>query len=166
MEINKTLWEYSIFLDKIFKNLENDKIDISNYELDHICYRVESYQKYLEIKNQLLEISILLTETLIWWRNISTFKLNKPLIYKKRKIYLIELPSPKKWSNYSDWYEHIEFVIDESFESFIKKYSNIIFNKKAIKKRINPDIKIEYKNSSVKFHHSNLEKVIIFEQNN
>lgn len=166
MKIIQILWEHNTFIDEIFKNLENDKIDVSKFELDHICFRVWTLEEYFSYKNKLENISDLLTETTIWGRNISTFKLNNPIIYKNRNIYLIELPSPKKWSNYKSWYEHAEFVIDKSFEEFMQEYKNIKFNEKAINKEINPDIKIDYNWCSVKFHHNTLEYVIQFEQNN
>jgi len=45
--------------------LEKDKIDVSSYELDHICYRVESQERYNFVKNIFLEESKLLSEVLI-----------------------------------------------------------------------------------------------------
>ena len=167
MKIYKILWNPEGFLKNIFENISESGIDVSELELDHICYRVETLEKYLELKKDLLKVWKLLKENLIWWRKISTFKLKNPIIYKNRKIYLLELPSPKEWSYYKEWYEHVEFVIKDSFNDFIDKYSDVKFNKKAINKDINPDIKIkytqeiwEYKNISVKFHHNSLESVI------
>ena len=167
MKIYKILLNPEGFLKNIFENISESGIDVSELELDHICYRVETLEKYLELKKDLLKVWKLLKENLIWWRKISTFKLKNPIIYKNRKIYLLELPSPKEWSYYKEWYEHVEFVIKDSFNDFIDKYSDIKFNKKAINKDRNPDIKIKYtqetwkyKNISVKFHHNSLESVI------
>ena len=158
------LWNYNLFLDKIFENLKNDNIDVADLELDHICYRVDSDEKYGILKNEIEKIGTLLIENIIWARKISTFKLNKAIIYKNRKIYILELPAPKKWSNYENWFEHVEFVIKESFDDFMKKYSNIDFKTKALEKEINPDIKIKYSDFSVKFHHNSLENVILEEK--
>lgn len=148
------------FLTNIFNNLSNDKIDVSNFELDHICYRVESEERYFYYKNILLKYGKILSENIIGWREITTFKLDEPIIYKNRQISVLELPSPKVWSDYKEWFEHIEFVIKESFEEFIKKYNYISFDLKDINKKVNPDIRINYKNSSVKFHHNSLEYII------
>lgn len=148
------------FLNSIFTNLKSDNIDVSNYELDHICYRVSTNEKYELLKEELSNKWELLLETLISWRNIATFKLNEPLIYKNREISIIEIPAPKIWSDYDDWFEHVEFVIDDTFDDFKKKYSNIIFWEKAINKDINPDIKVQYDGISVKFHHNTLEYVV------
>lgn len=154
------IWNYTSFLDKVFRLLEKDKIDVSSYELDHICYRVESQERYNFVKNIFLEESKLLSEVLIWGRMISTFKLAHPLIYKNREIFVIEIPEPKENNFYPEWLEHIEFVIDKSFEDFKKMYQDISFDSRAEWKEINPDIQLRYENCSVKFHHNSLEYVI------
>ena len=41
-DVRDLLWDPDIFLEKLFLNLKNDWIDISKYQLDHICYRVET----------------------------------------------------------------------------------------------------------------------------
>lgn len=157
--LNK-LWDYKIFLDEIFKELQNDDIDVSNYQLDHICYRVSTNENYSILKKNFINESTLLAENIIWWREISTFKLHSPIKYKGREISVIEIPSPKLWSDYQDGFEHVEFVINKSFDDFMAMYPNVNFSKKAITKEINPEIKIWYKNWSVKFHHNSLEYVI------
>lgn len=158
--ISSLLWNYTLFLDSIFNDLEKIKIDVSNFELDHICYRVSSNLKYDYLKNELINYGSLLTENIISGRKISTFKLEEPIIYKNRKISILEIPSPKKWSDYKDWFEHVEFVIDLWFTDFMNKYSNIGFITKDLSKENNPDIKIKFSNYSVKFHHDSLENVI------
>lgn len=115
----------NIFLDKIFLNLELSNVDVSSYELDHICYRVSSIENYIIIKKYLYDKSELLSENIVSWRKIATYKLFEPIKYKNREINLIEIPAPKIWSNYEDWFEHVEFVIDISFEEFINKYQKL-----------------------------------------
>lgn len=154
------IWDYISFLDKIFSNLEESKINVSHYELDHLCYRVETQKRYDEVKKIFTQESRLLSETMIWSRPISTFTLPKPLIYKSRKIYVVEIPAPKKISDYPEWLEHVEFVIDKSFEEFKNLYSEITFDTRAEWKKINPDIQVRYDDCSVKFHHNSLEYVI------
>ncbi len=164
-EVNKKimlnkLWNIEEFLDKVFKNLENDWVNVQDYELDHICYRVDSLEKYDFWKKEISKCWILLSEVVISGRNISTFKLKNPYIYKGREISVLEIPSPKSGSSYNDWFEHVEFVIVESFDNFMAKYSNLKFITKALSKRINPDIKRKYNDCSVKFHYHSLEYII------
>jgi predicted metalloenzyme YecM len=150
------------FLQEIFKNLEADAANVSKSILDHICYRVETYDRYLFLKNQLLAIGTLLTESEIGGRPIASFKLFEPIVFEGRNIGVIELPAPKTGSFYPEGYEHAEFVIDVDFETFIKNHPHIKFDKRAINKTINPEIIIKYGELSVKFHHHTLEYVIEF----
>lgn len=148
------------FLDQIFEYLKNDAIDVGSYELDHICYRVESPHRYEALKDSLLLEGKLLTETLINGRPICTFQLHQPISYKERKISLIELPYPKPGSPYPEGYEHVEFVIAGSLEDFMQRYPLLEFDQKGIKKTINPDVRLAYDKMSVKFHLYNLAYVI------
>lgn len=150
----------NIFLDKIFLNLELSNVDVSSYELDHICYRVSSIENYIIIKKYLYDKSELLSENIVSWRKIATYKLFEPIKYKNREINLIEIPAPKIWSNYEDWFEHVEFVIDISFEEFINKYQKLNYWLDSLNKKINPELKLLFWDCSVKFHHYNLEYVI------
>ncbi len=150
------------FLTKIFKNLDNINIDVTNYELDHICYRVETVERYDFFKKELIKLGDLLSEKMINGRLISSYKLFEPIIYKERKIWVIELPSPKPNVFYKEGFEHVEFVIDISFDKFKQKYREIKFSEKAINKKINADISIGFEDCSVKFHQNSLEYVIMY----
>jgi len=154
----------SQFLQKVFSVLQKDKIDVSAYELDHLCYRVETQEKYISLKKKLSEIGKLLTETIIGGRPISTFKLNIPFKFEKRSLDCIELPAPKEGYFFPEGYEHVEFVIKESFQEFMKKHPLINFDTRGIDNKINPDIFISYPGFTVKFHHHPLEYVITYLQ--
>ena len=57
--------------------------------------------------------------------------------------------------------EHVEFVINESLENFIKRYSNLEFDISNINDPINPDVKISFPEGlTVKFHRESLDKII------
>jgi predicted metalloenzyme YecM len=56
--------------------------------------------------------------------------------------------------------EHVEFVIDQDFESFMRRYPDLQFDLKAITKESNPDISLKLGEYSVKFHNLPLDKVI------
>lgn len=148
------------FLDEIFLELLRCEIDVSYFELDHICYRVETQKEYEKCKIELWELWEHLAENEVGGRLISTYKLAKPIIYQNRKIFVIELPFPKQGSDYKTWFEHVEFVIDEKLEDFIAKHSELEFKTKALSKKINPDISINFWDISVKFHRDSLENII------
>lgn len=148
------------FLDRVFAALAQDAIDVSQYELDHICYRVASPGRYEELRAALLPLGELLTEKLINGRPIASFKLHSPLVYQDRKIDGLELPSPKPGSPYPEGYEHVEFVVPEGLEAFQKRYAHLSFDTKGLHKSINADLRRAYEGFSVKFHEQSLEYVI------
>ncbi len=154
----------NLFLSKIFNDLKSVEIDISNYFLDHICYRVETQKKYRTLKSTLEKENQLLIESEINGRNISVFKLKNPIKFEGRSIPLLELPAPKTGSHYTDGWEHIEFVIDESLDLFLEKNQNLTFDKKGFSKPINRDIRLKLGKLSVKFHEMSLEEVIQIEK--
>lgn len=86
--------------------------------------------------------------------------MNDLVIYKNRKISVLEIPYPKYWSPYKEWLEHVKFVIDTGFQEFMKKYENISFDIKSLQKKINPDIGIEHQWVRIKFHQNSLEYVV------
>ena len=148
------------FLDQIFQHLAEDQIEVKDFELDHICYRVETDERYLELKGLLAEHGELLTETEIGGRPISTFKLQVPYQYRNREIHCLELPAPKEGSPYPEGFEHVEFVIGEPFQNFMNRYPNLEFKTKGMQKSVNPEISRKYTGVSVKFHHHHIEYVI------
>ncbi|MCB0583264.1 MAG: VOC family protein [Phaeodactylibacter sp.] len=52
----------SFFLDRLFNALQEEGVDVSNYELDHLCYRVESLERYEELKAALSGMGNLLSK--------------------------------------------------------------------------------------------------------
>lgn len=158
--IEKVLGPVEPFFDELFKALASDQIDVSHYELDHICYRVETLSRYQELVEKLSPLGDLLTASIIGGRPISTFKLSTPITYQDRSIYCLELPAPKPGSPYPEGFEHAEFVIDIPFDVFMKKYANLSFKTKGMQKTVNPEISRKYERLSVKFHHHPIEYVI------
>ena len=171
-KISELLGNTNLFLTTLLDALKKDQINVNPYELDHICYRVSTKERYEQYKLHIQKHGVLLSETSIGGRPISTYKLHSPIIfipkqestYSRREIYLLELPSPKQNSPYPDGLEHAEFVIPHLFEEFITMHPHIEFDTKDITKPINPDIRIKYSTFSVKFHHQSLEYVIKEEQ--
>ena len=152
------------FLEKVLTELKDDGIDASDLELDHICYRVETLERYRELKRELSKQGELVSEAEIRGRPIAVYRLREPIIFKDRRIYCVELPSPKEGTPYTDGLEHVEFVIKDSFSDFMKKHSDVKFETSDITKPVNPDIRIKYEGFSVKFHNKPLEDVVRYER--
>lgn len=158
--LQKLLGNPTSFLDLIFQYLSEKKIKVENYELDHICYRVATEKRYQFLKKELIQLGELLTESEIGGRAIASIKLVEPIIYKNRKIKVVELPAPKKGSFYNEGFEHVEFVIDVPFGAFMAAHPHLNFMTKDLKKSVNPGITLKETDFSVKFHHHTLEYVI------
>jgi len=156
------LGDASPFLETIFQSLEANKVDVRNYELDHICYRVETIERYEALKKALSPLGKLLVESQIGGRSIATFQLHKPIVFQNRQIHVLELPAPKTGSFYKEGFEHVEFVIDTPFENFMQKHSHLSFKTKGMSKAVNPEISLRYDDFAVKFHHHTLAYVIEF----
>ncbi len=149
--VKDLLGDYTQMLDIILTRMES----LNNEETllcDHICYRVETTERYSELKRELLDISELVAEAMVSGRPISIFKLNSPIIYKNLSIACIELPAPKSGSSYTEGWEHAEFVIKD-LDAFISNNQELNFNTKAMGRSINPELGLKINDLyQVKFH--------------
>lgn len=156
------LGDHNAFLDRIFAALAQDQLSVDDYELDHVCYRVEHIADYQSIRADLAQHGQLLSEAVIGGRPIASFLLHEPLVYQHRIIPMVELPSPKPGRPYARGYEHAEFVIPDSFADFMQRYPQLTFDTRSAHKGVNPEISRDYEGMAVKFHHHTLEYVIRF----
>ena len=154
------LTDVYFFLDSIFKNLAEAEIIVQDYILDHLCFRVSTFDEYNVYKSEFKKIAQLLHEAEINHRPIATYKLYKPIKYKSRTISCIELPAPKTGKLVSTGWEHVEFVIQESFDEFMSRYPHVQFDTSGIAKPHNPELVLVFQNNVVKFHHLALETAI------
>lgn len=153
-----------IFLDDLFGKINDIELIVDQYELDHICYRVESVDQYKVKKEELSHLGELLVESMVNGRMISTFKLFDPIVYNNRKIYLVELPSPKSSHSYKSGLEHVEFVTKEPLQKIIERYPQYSFEAFGIHKKINADITLKLGEYCIRFHNQSLEDVIKLEK--
>lgn len=152
------------FLSTILSDLDDLGLDVSNYYLDHVCFRTTSLEEYDQLKDSISAIAQLLSEAMIAGRPIASYQLNEAIHFANRKIEVIEIPSPKVGKVVNSGFEHAEFVIDVSFEDFIDRYPNITFDTSSITKRHNPELKVSLGAYTVKFHHKALKEVIAIER--
>jgi predicted metalloenzyme YecM len=151
------------FLDKLFSTLKKRGIDLRHWEIDHLCYRTTDNENYEATKEKFSQLGALLIESEVNGRDIATYKLTSPVIYKGYTIPLVEVPAPKKGKITAEGFEHIEVVIDISFDELIKCYPEIDFDTKALSKELNPELVIKFGDCAIKFHHLPLEEVIKIE---
>ena len=148
------------FLNHLFDALQADGIDVTSYELDHLCYRVEHMDRYVALKAALASQAVLLGEHRIGGRAIASFELHKPIVFHKRRIRVIELPAPKAVSPYTEGWEHAEFVVREAPGTFADRYPQLAWDRSGTVKATNADVRLNYEGFSVKFHQRSLADVI------
>ncbi|WP_187271095.1 VOC family protein [Neolewinella aurantiaca] len=160
----------SDFLTALFNELERSPGLLDHLQLDHLCYRVETTERYEELKSALLQDNELLVESPIKGRQISTFRMAEPFQFRGRDIWLLELPEPKPGSPYPEGWEHVEFVTDRplaAFSDWITEHLGIQetdIDRSGVNKPLNADLRLRLKGGlSVKFHELPLDEVIRIE---
>jgi predicted metalloenzyme YecM len=148
------------FLQRLFAGIHADNLDVEDMELDHLCYRVATVERYARCKELFAQHGTLLTESLIAGRPIATFRLHQGFQFRGRMIDVVELPSPKPGSAYPEGYEHAEFVVDEDLLTFTQRFPKLAWHLDDLRKTTNPDVRLRYPDFSVKFHRQSLADVI------
>lgn len=133
-------------------------------QLDHICYRVETNERYDMLLDELAKRAILLRESEISGRLIAVFEFHEYLEVGGWQIPYLELPQPKEGSPYPEGLEHAEFVPIGSLNAFQARHTNLDFDEKGMGKTINPELGLKAFGMSVKFHEQSLGAVVRIEE--
>lgn len=163
--LQNIIGDYHSFLTQIVKEITDEGFDLADFvQMDHACYRVASLDMYNTKKQELAKVGRLLGETQVNGRPIATFRLYKPIRHGQWRIDAIELPAPKKESAMEEGLEHVELVLFDDKETFLKKYSNKQFEMRSADRGINPEIGFKLPTYTVKFHLLSLPVVIYLEK--
>lgn len=157
--------DYKTFITNISDGI--DRLGIERDQLsmmDHVCYRVETKERYGEMKDKVAEIATLLGETEVNGRMIATFELHDYLRAAGWAVPYLELPEPKIGSDYPEGLEHAEFVVVGNLEHFLERHSDLPFSYKGMGKSINPEAGLKTEGISVKFHEQQLGAVVRIER--
>lgn len=145
--------EYIRFIKIVLIKIKELGVDVSKMEMDHVGYQASSDEDYNQLTLEFNKIGKRLSEVIVGGRRVGIYKLNNPIRYMQYLIPEIELIAPKKDQVCPSALEHAEFVLKESFESFMKKYSNLPWDTSAISQLGFPLIKLRLdKDIQVKFH--------------
>ena len=157
--------DYEAFLSQLLLEVKDAGFDFSDFvQMDHMCYRVSTFEEYKAKKKELLTVGKLLGEAQINGRPISTFRLHSPVRYDQWRVDAIELPAPKEGAATEEGLEHVEFVLFDSLDDFLKKYSDKHFNMNAATRDINPDVAFRLPSYTVKFHLLSLPTAVYLQQ--
>lgn len=154
------------FLQKIFELIDSKGIVIEkHWNIDHLCFRVDTEENYQIYRKQFSKFSKLLIESEVNGRQISTFKFSEPIQFRDWSIGLVELPAPKKGKSTILGFEHIEIVVDIPLNDFKKLYPTCRFDEGGLHKLFNQELEISFGDLAIKFHPLSLESVINIEKN-
>lgn len=154
------------FLEKLFQQMTNQSIVLeTHWDIDHLCFRASTEESYQKFKFDFSNIAVLLIESEVNGRLISTFKMHKPVQFKNWRIDVVELPAPKKGKVTQEGFEHIEVVADLTFQELQAKYPNCKYDTSGLVKEFNQELEIELEGCALKFHSLSLESVVRLESN-
>lgn len=156
---------YKSFISNINQGLEKSGIDRSELAMiDHLCYRVETEERYQDLFNQIGKKAVMIGEVEVSGRPIATFEFDQPLEAEGWRVPYLELPAPKEGSKYAEGLEHCEIVVIGDLEKFATRHNNLYFDRKGMNKVINPELSLKTDCMSVKFHEQPLGAVVRIEQ--
>lgn len=163
--VKEIIGDYTGFIKSVDQGLTRIGIDKSEISMiDHICYRVETNERYQEMLGRCSEIGRLLGESEINGRLIATFEFYQYVSVAGWTVPYLELPAPKEGSEYSEGLEHAELVVVGSLEYFINRHTDLTFKTAGMGKSINPELGLKKDGLSVKFHEQQLGAVVRIEQ--
>ena len=158
MKIAEVIGDYEQFVLELIRRCGELGIDLKDYPIDHICYRVNSLEEYSYKSSELINLSSWYAESFHNGRSISKFVLSEPLEIDKYQISVIELPAPKEGASYKSGLEHAEFVVSD-LGLFVNKYGDIFSGQEGGSNNLTYSIKLKG-SKSVKFHAKPLLEVI------
>ena len=163
--VKRIIGDYQAFIEDIDAGLRSAGIDRAELSMmDHICYRVETTERYFQMLTRCAEIGTLLGETDVNGRPIATFELNEYLEAAEWVVPYLELPAPKEGSLYGEGLEHAELVVIGGLDRFKMKHAKLTFKEAGMGKSINPELGLKIGDLSVKFHEQQLGSVVRIEK--
>ena len=144
---------YNSFLDQLFQKLTNLNVDVTGLELDHLGYIVSSVEEYNSVKQELIKLGDFIKEPIVGNWQVGHVKLFEPMGYKSYVIPVLELIAPLQGETPTLGFEHAEFVLKESYQSYMAKYPKLNWDISAINRPEFSMIKLRLdENTQVKFH--------------
>lgn len=164
-DLQPIIGNYDAFLQQILQEVQAEGFDLRDFvQLDHVCYRVPSVERYESKKSELMAVGTIIGEAQVNGRPIATVRLKQPITHGAWRIDCVELPAPKPGTEPKEGLEHIEFVLYGDKEAFLQKYASKQFNLDAADRGINPEIGYKLPSGGVKFHLLSLSAVVYLER--
>lgn len=154
------------FLSRLDAALSSRGVELPrHWDVDHLCYRVATLDRYENLKVEIARTGKLLVESIVNGRPITTFKLDEPIPYREAWIDVLELPAPKLGKRTQEGFEHIEVVCDEPFSALRDRFKELELDEAGVSKKFNAELELALGKENIKFHHLSLESVVRVESN-
>src|SRR5690348_17554272 len=127
-EIEAIIGDYRAFAAQQRDRLSARGIDISSYELSHLCYRVAEWDEYVRVRGLLERHAVANRENFWNGRPISLIVPAEPLeVLDAKVVPLIELIPPVHQRVYKMGLEHLGVVVgDEAFDAFVAEHKPVL----------------------------------------
>lgn len=119
--------EFVVFMKDHESRLLKIGISLTDYPIDHACYRVSTLADFERLFKEFGKISVLYTTKIFHERKFCMFVLRQPLTYKSFSVSYLEFAQPGGSDDYDRGFQHIEFITNV-------KIGNISKQKKKISK--------------------------------
>ncbi len=163
--MKELIGDYEAFIIEISAGLERLGVERDEVSMmDHICYRVETTERYREMMEHLKTVGTMIGENMVSGRSIATFELSEYLHVDGWTVPYVELPAPKPTSFYKEGLEHAELVVIGSLERFLTRHAGLPFSNGGMDKQVNPEAGLKAEGISVKFHEQQLGAVVRIEK--
>lgn len=110
------------------------KINLTDYQIDHLALRANSKEKAKNWLTELLKYGKILSSNIVNHRPIYLIELDEPVNFIGQPVDVIELPFPKNKQYPQETWEHIEivmpFLLNESVESWVNRIYNTFYGRK------------------------------------
>jgi len=135
----------------------NSNIDLSKLELDHFGYQTSSKEDYERLKVECMQLGSLVSENIVGGRRVGIFRFNIPFKYSSYLISGFELVEPKEGQVCNSELDHLEFVINCTFDEYIENNKDVEWDLTAKDRDEFAKIVIKFMNGkSIKFHTKNI----------
>jgi len=152
---------YEAFITGILQKITTLGIDVSQMEMDHVGYQAASEENYDTLKSEFTMLGEQVSEEIVGGRRVGIYALEHPITVLHYMPTAIELIAPKVGQVCPSALEHVEFVLPESFEAFMKRYPNLPWDTTAIAQPDFPMIKLKLTaTTQVKFHHQPVLEIV------
>jgi predicted metalloenzyme YecM len=163
--MKELIGDYETFIAEVSAGLERLGVNRSEVSMmDHICYRVETTERYNEMMERLEAVGTMIGENMVSGRPIATFELDDYLQVDGWTVPYVELPAPKTGSFYKEGLEHVELVVVGSLGRFLTHHTELPFSSGGMNKKVNPEAGLKAEGISVKFHEQQLGAVVRIEK--